>query len=126
MSSNLSKTTQDHETIQKWAEARGGHPACVRGTGGKDDIGLLRIEFPKARHANDQKLEEIEWEEFFDKFDERGLALVYQEKTASGEVSNFNKLIHAESGEEHTHETPRKGHATHTTKPKAKAHKAGK
>jgi hypothetical protein len=37
------------------------------------------------------------WEQFFDKFDENGLSLVYQEKTAGGTRSNFNKLIRADS-----------------------------
>lgn len=93
---HLSKTTTDHEEIQSWAEERGGKPACVRGTGGKGDIGLLRIEFPGKPQANDAKLEEIGWDEFFDKFDERKLALVYQEHTAGGQKSNFNKLISRE------------------------------
>jgi hypothetical protein len=36
-----------------------------------------------------------------EKFDESDLELVYQEKTADGEVSNFNKLVHPDS-EEHS------------------------
>ncbi len=92
-----SQTTTEHDEIRKWAEERGGKPACVRGTGGKGDIGLMRIEFPGSPNANDDKLEEISWEDFFEKFDERGLALVYQAKTASGQKSNFNKLITKES-----------------------------
>ena len=66
------------------------------GTGGKGDIGMLRLEFPGRPNAKDDKLTEISWEEFFDKFDERGLALVYQEQTARGQKSNFNKLISRE------------------------------
>lgn len=88
--SNLSKTTRDHEEIRKWAEARKGKPSHVKATGGKSDVGILRIDFPGYR--GEGKLEEISWEEFFQKFDEQNLALVYQEKTAAGEVSNFNKL----------------------------------
>jgi ferritin-like metal-binding protein YciE len=94
---HLSKTTSDHDEIREWAETRGGKPACVQGTGGKGDIGLLRIEFPGKPGANDSKLHEISWDEFFEKFDERGLALVYQEETADGQQSNFNKLISAEA-----------------------------
>ena len=95
---HTSHTTQDHDEIKSWAEERGGKPSCVRGTGNKGDIGLMRIEFPGTPNANDDKLEEISWEEFFEKFDERGLALVYQAETASGQKSNFNKLITAETG----------------------------
>jgi ferritin-like metal-binding protein YciE len=90
---HLSHTTSDHDEIRRWAEARGGKPACVQGTGGKGDIGLIRIEFPGKPNANDSKLEEISWDEFFDKFDQHGLSLVYQEKTAEGRPSNFNKLV---------------------------------
>lgn len=91
-----SKTTTNHEEIRKWAESRGGHPARVRGTGGKadEDPGLLRIDFPG--HSGKDSLEEISWDEFFDKFEERKLALLYQEKTAKGEESHFNKLVSRE------------------------------
>jgi hypothetical protein len=92
-SEHSSRTTTDHDEIRRWAEERGGKPACVKGTGGKHDIGLLRIEFPGAPGAKDDKLQPIEWDDFFDKFEERGLALVYQEETAAGEKSNFNKLV---------------------------------
>jgi len=88
--------TTDHDEIQRWAEERGGKPACVQGTGGKGDIGILRIEFPGKPNAKDAKLQPISWDDFFEKFDERGLALVYQDKTARGQKSNFNKLVSRE------------------------------
>ncbi len=104
---HLSKTTTDHEEIRRWAEARGGKPACVRGTGGKDDVGMIRIEFSGKPGANDDKLEEIGWDEFFRKFDEHGLALVYQDHTAEGQKSNFNKLLSRESREKTSEEKPK-------------------
>lgn len=91
------KVTTDHEEIRKWAEARGGKPACVLGTGGKGDIGMLRIEFPKAPLAKDENLKEISWDEWFKAFDRNGLALVYQDKTADGKLSRFNKLVARET-----------------------------
>src|SRR5438067_13395230 len=97
------KMTTDHNEIRKWAEARGGRPAAVRRTHGKDDPGIIRIEFPDAPNANDDALEEISWEEFFEKFDEAELALLYQEKTAGGERSNFNKLVGRETAEARAH-----------------------
>ncbi len=93
----LSKTTQDHEEIQKWAETRGAKPAEVASTERNGETGIIRLEFPKATNANDANLKEISWEEFFEKFDKSGLALVYQELTADGEQSNFNKLVHPEN-----------------------------
>ena len=97
----LSKTTKDHDEIRKWAESRGAVPAEVRGTERNGDTGILRFEFKHAPNRNDSKLQEIPWEEFFEKFDENDLELVYQEKTADGAKSNFNKLVHPEN-EEHS------------------------
>jgi hypothetical protein len=94
--SHLSKTTTDHESIRRWAEERGAKPACVKGTGGHGDAGMIRLEFPGAPNSNDESLQSIGWDEFFRKFDESNLALVYQEKTSEGEKSNFNKLISRE------------------------------
>ena len=92
----LSKTTQDHEEIRDWAEKRSAVPAEVSSTHRSDEPGVLRFCFPKAKGKNDQSLSEISWDEFFDKFDSNNLELVYQEKTASGQRSNFNKLVHPE------------------------------
>jgi ferritin-like metal-binding protein YciE len=91
--SHSGNMTTDHEEIRRWAEERGGNPACVQGTGGKGDIGMLRIEFPGKPNAKDGKLQPISWDDFFEKFDERDLALLYQETTARGQKSNFNKLV---------------------------------
>lgn len=88
---NSSKTTTNHETIRRWADERGGKPAHVKATEGKHDPGVLRIDFPGYSGAD--TLEEISWEDFFAKFEESQLALVYQEETAAGEKSNFNKLV---------------------------------
>ncbi len=84
-------TTTNHEEIRRWAEERGGRPASVRGTGSSDDVGLLRIDFPGG--AGEDQLEPITWEEFFEKFDEKQLAFLYQETTQDGGESRFSKFI---------------------------------
>src|SRR5262249_47021401 len=90
-----SKVTTDHEQIRKWAEKRGAQPACVKGTGRKrSDIGMIRLDFPG--FSGEDSLKPITWEQFFDAFDRNNLALVYQEKTATGRSSNFNKLVDRE------------------------------
>ena len=89
MSSNR---TTDHAKIRQWAEARNGKPARVQGTAQGEDAGLLRIDFPE-EHEDEEELEEISWDEFFEKFDEKRLAFVYQEKTVRGEPSRFNKFV---------------------------------
>ena len=81
----------DPEEVREWAENRGAQPACVRGTGGKGDIGMLRLDFPG--YTGEDSLQPIEWDEWLEKFEERGLALLVQEKTAGGQKSNFNKLV---------------------------------
>ena len=86
-----SKQTTDHDEIRRWVEDRGGRPARVRGTGGDDDPGILRIDFPG--YGDDAALEEIGWEEFFEKFEENGLAFVYQDETSEGDESRFSKLV---------------------------------
>jgi hypothetical protein len=90
-----SKQTTDHDEIRKWVEARGGKPATIAGTeSGADEAGLLRIDFPTG--ATNPPLEPISWEDFFKKFDEEGLAFVYQEQKADGEPSYFSKFVSRE------------------------------
>jgi hypothetical protein len=95
---NLSRTTRDHEEIRRWAEERGGKPSHVKTTGSGEDIGILRIDFPG--YSGQGSLEPIGWEQWFEKFDERNLALLYQEETAGGQRSNFNKIVSSETAAE--------------------------
>jgi len=118
----LSKTTQDHEEIKRWTEERGGKPAHVRNTESKEDIGILRLEFPGFGEES-SSLEEISWEDFFDKFDERKLALIYQEETADGERSNFNKLVSAETAAEAETKSKRSNTRSRSAKKSAPAKK---
>jgi hypothetical protein len=97
------RVTSDHDEIRKWAEARGGKPAAVKATHRGKDAGIIRLIFPDAPNADDDSLEEISWDEFFRKFDEARLALLYQDRTSGGRVSLFNKLIGRETAEERQH-----------------------
>lgn len=81
-----SHTTRDHDTIRTWAEARDGHPAKVD-TGGKG--GILRIDFGEP----EENLTRIDWDEFFRIFDDNGLEFLYQDETAGGDTSRFNKFV---------------------------------
>lgn len=84
------RTTTDHDTIRRWAEERGGRPTRVKNTEtGGEGAGVLRIDFAEP----DEGLEAIDWDTFFDTFEERGLALLFQEKTDDGSVSRFNKIV---------------------------------
>jgi hypothetical protein len=90
------KATTDHEFIRRWAEERGGRPARVKGTGDGGDPGMLRIDFPGYA---EESLEEISWEDWFAKFEEKNLAFLYQERTDGG-ISRFFKLVDRGSVEE--------------------------
>ena len=85
-------TTTDHDFIRRWVEERGGKPSRVKRTGGGDDPGILRIDFPGYSGAD--SLEEIPWEEWFEKFDENGLAFLHRDiKGDDGQLDRFNKLV---------------------------------
>ncbi|PSR12457.1 hypothetical protein C8255_26585 [filamentous cyanobacterium CCP3] len=91
MAKSDSKTTTDHSTIKKWVESRGGFPATVKSTKEGDEPGLLRIDFPG--YSGEDSLERIGWDDFFDKFEDSNLALLYQEELKGGEESRFCKLV---------------------------------
>lgn len=94
---SAAEKTTDHQTIRRWAEARGGKPSRVIGTGDRtdDDPGILRIDFPG--YEGQDSLEPIDWDEFFEKFEEKKLAFLYQDKTDDGQTSFFNKLVSRKS-----------------------------
>ena len=83
-------TTTDHDEIRAWAEERDGRPAIVRT--GKGKGGILRFDFGE----NDEKLEEISWEEFFKVFDDNELAFLHQDETSGGKTSRFFKFVNRE------------------------------
>lgn len=96
-SKSRSSVTTDHDKIRKWAEERGAKPAHVKLQEGQ--IGIIRLDFPG---YSGQNLEHISWDDWFKKFDDSDLALLYQETTANGEKSNFNKIISCETAEEYS------------------------
>jgi pyruvate/2-oxoglutarate dehydrogenase complex dihydrolipoamide acyltransferase (E2) component len=67
----------------------------VKRTGSAEDVGILRFDFPG--YSGQDTLESITWEQFFQKLDERNLALLYEEETSGGQKSNFNKIVSAET-----------------------------
>lgn len=90
-----SRVLTDRDEIRSWAEERDAQPACVRGTGSEEDLGMIRLDFPG--YSGETSLEPIEWDEWFQKFEENNLALLVEDQTARGEQSNFNKIIGRET-----------------------------
>jgi hypothetical protein len=96
-SRNSSRVLTDHDEIRRWAEERDARPSAVQRTHTDDSVGIIRLDFPG--YSGENSLEEIEWDEWFDKFDDNNLALIVQDETAGGERSNFNKIVSRDSVE---------------------------
>lgn len=90
--------TTDHDEIRRWVEERGGKPARVKWTVGRKDAGLLRVDFPG---SGEDTLEQIDWDTWFEAFDEDDLEFVCQDETSDGRQSRFNKLVPRHRGEKH-------------------------
>jgi len=96
-SRNSSRVLTDHDEIRRWAEERDARPSAVQRTHTDDSVGIIRLDFPG--YSGENSLEEIEWDEWFDKFDDNNLALIVQDQMAGGERSNFNKIVSRDSVE---------------------------
>jgi rubrerythrin len=117
------RTTTDHEEIRRWVEERGGSPSCVRKTGGTNDPGILRIDFPG--YSGEKSLQPMAWDDWFEAFDANGLAFLHQDMTASGEVSRFNKLVARDGAANGSSATARgRGAPRGGNRPQARAPKA--
>ena len=90
-------TTTDHDFIRQWVEERGGWPARVKGTEGKDDAGLIRVDFPG--YSGEGRLEKIDWADWFEAFDENKLAFLHRDMShGAGDLDRFNKLVRRGTG----------------------------
>lgn len=90
--SEHSRATTDHEVIREWVEDRAGKPATVAETATDSEPGILRLQFPDTEDDHD-RIEPIDWDDFFEKFEKANLALVYQDETESGNTSRFYKFV---------------------------------
>jgi hypothetical protein len=86
------RRTQDHEEIRAWVEKHGGAPAVVQSIddGSEDAIGVLRIKF----EPDESNMRDVDWDEFFDTFDNNDLAFIYQMEGV-GKDSRFFKIVRA-------------------------------
>lgn len=91
MKGSSAEPTTDHDEIKRWVEERGGKPAVVKKTHTRNDPGILRIDFPG--FTGETTLEEVSWDQWFEKFDQSRLAFLRQDETAEGKESRFFKLV---------------------------------
>lgn len=97
MARGETKATTDHDRIREWVEQRDGRPATVRDTGDEESPGVLRIDF---QGEDDDALEEISWNAFFEKFDREGLVFLHQDELKSGQTSRFFKFVDCDTAED--------------------------
>ena len=90
------RITTDHQQIRQWIQARGGHPARVRGTAVSGSSGVLLIDYGD---AVTEQPEQITWDDFFQGFEENDLAFLYPDDT---DETRLAKLVSRESRGEGT------------------------
>lgn len=96
ITTTFTKTT-DPNTIQEWAEVRGGTPARDM-----NDETKLEIIFDENKEAI-SNLQKISWEEFFELFKENNYCFGYQpenEEVGEGELNREYKIEKNEPGQE--------------------------
>jgi hypothetical protein len=95
----MSEFTTDHDTIRRWAEGKGGKPAAVERTPQAGDVGIIRILFPDAPQSEHEAPAEISWDEFFEEFDKRKLALLYETHSLFSKLVGRDTAARREHGE---------------------------
>ncbi|WP_323072488.1 hypothetical protein IHE33_07590 [Mycetohabitans endofungorum] len=98
----MAKVTTDHDTIRKWTQQHGGKPAAVESTHQDGDVGIVRIMFSDAPHSEHQALVEISWDEFFDEFEKRSLALLYEPDSLFSKLVGRDTAEHRQHGDRHS------------------------
>ena len=99
----MAETTTDRDTIVQWAESKGGKPAAVRSTHKGGDVGIIRIMFPDNPNSEHDALAEISWDEFFDEFEQRQLALLYDPKSMFSKIVGRDTAEQRAKGDHHAH-----------------------
>ena len=74
-------TLTDHDAIKKWADNYDATPSVVQTDDGQS--GILRFDMD----GDNDDLEKVTWEHFFNLFEENKLALI------TADDSNFNKFV---------------------------------
>lgn len=94
-------TTTNHDEIRRWAEKYDAEPEVIDNPEIANDPVGLRLNFP----GDDEDVllgdaaptQPVSWEEFFAKFDELGLAFIYDDETAEVDPSMAYHFIKREN-----------------------------
>lgn len=81
------KYTTSEEKIRSWIEEYGGVPVLVKGVeeNGKESTEMIHVAFGPLL----PEMEEIEWEEFFERMENEQLALEYDDSAPRGKIPDF-------------------------------------
>lgn len=81
------KYTTDEEEIRAWIEERGGVPVLVKGVeeNGKESPDMLHIAFGPLV----PDMEEVTWDEFFERLENEQLALEYDDAAPREQIPDF-------------------------------------
>lgn len=94
MESTEFKITTDQEEVRIWMEEHGGIPAVTnRSQNGGE--GILAIKF-----GDDPTMEEVSWQEFFDRFESSSLALRYDGEVERSGIFAYSFLHRDEANAE--------------------------
>lgn len=74
--------TTNHTVIRSWVESRNGQPVRA----GRH---VLRIDFGDGHDG----FRPIQWDEFFEVFEDARLAFLHQDMLDTGEPSRYNRLV---------------------------------
>jgi hypothetical protein len=89
------RKTTDHNEILGWVSNHGGQPSAIRTRDGT--LGIVRLQFQHpeqmAPSTNAPPLEPISWDEFFEQFEQRKLALVYENELDDAAAEASAKLV---------------------------------
>jgi len=100
------RTTIDHETVRRWVERRDGHPAAVA-PDAPEEAGLLRILFPG---EDDEHVERLDWQTFFERFEDQELALVYREEMGLADPNAADGSVDDETAADDDGDAPTPSH----------------
>lgn len=96
----MDKTSFDHNEIRQWAEKHNGTPQIIDHETAQGDKVGIRINFPGHNDEEllsvDVKPHDISWDEFFQIFDERGLALEYTDKIPEYDPNDSYRFLRRE------------------------------
>ena len=93
----------DNDEVRAWVEERGGVPATLKevSENGEESPDMLHLAFGKMG----PDMEEMDWEEFAERFENENLALAYDDEAPKGTTPDFELIDRDRARDEFAPET---------------------